>query len=132
MQAFTTVPVLDVADTNPAEGELLDIYFGYSNLSMDLTAPLDVYQEIENLVQLSPAITNVNYTLGENARRIYISGSFEPNQQYTVTLSADLKDRWGETYCRERAIAFPHCTLASRIEYSYAANRNGYIDLHTG
>ena len=106
VKSFATVPVMDVAGTNPAEGELLDVYFGYSNLSIDMTAPFDAYQNLLDMVQISPDIPNLNYNLGENSRRIYISGNFAPNQQYTVTLSADLKDRWGESIGKEKQLLF--------------------------
>ena len=104
VQEYTTVPVLDVAGTQPEEGELLEGYFGFNNLSIKFTSPLDPYQKLQELVMISPAVTNVNYTLTE--RRIYISGNFEYNQVYTVTVSGDLKDRWGQSAAGARQLAF--------------------------
>ena len=91
------MPVLDVSvsSTDPAEDELLNVYFGHGTISIEMTAPLDPYQKLQDLVQIAPSVSGTSYNLSEDMRRIYVSGYFEPNQQYTLALSSDLKDRWG-------------------------------------
>ena len=105
VQAFTTVPVLDVAGTYPEEGELLSYYDGgYGSLWIEMTAPLDPIQEYQKLVQITPAITDTNYLFDGDS--IYVSGFFDPNQTYKVTLSTDIKDRWGQPLAGERQLIF--------------------------
>lgn len=103
---YRTVSILDVASTAPTEDELLKGYFSYNTLQLRMTAPLDPYQNLKDLVQISPSISGLNINLSEDLRRIYLSGYFEPNQNYTVTVSADLKDRWGKPAAEERQLPF--------------------------
>jgi alpha-2-macroglobulin len=115
VQIYTTVSIMDVASTYPAEDELMDGYFGYNNLRLEMTAPPDPYQKLPDLVKISPSISNIRYTVTEADRRIYIAGNFEPNQQYTVTISPDLKDRWGQPMAGERQLLFRTAPLPAGL-----------------
>ncbi len=105
VQAFTTVPVLDVIGTNRGEGELLKSD-SYRSFIIQMSAPVETHQKMAELVQISPAVENSRVTVGYQPDKIFVDGYFAPDQTYTITLSADLQDKWGRPAARERRLIF--------------------------
>lgn len=103
---YRTVPILDVESTDPAQGQLLEGYFGYTSLSLMMSAPLALRQNLKELVQVSPPVVDLQFNLSEDQRLIYLSGYFEPDQRYTVSVAAGLQDRWGQPAAGERRLTF--------------------------
>lgn len=113
-QEYTTVPRLEV--------EALPTYDirpkgNHYSFFLHMTAPLDPYQDLGDLVQISPAGIVVESSISQyyETRAINIGGFFEPNQAYTITLSEDLKDRWGQPIAGEKQLTFRTAPLPASL-----------------
>ena len=67
---YRTVPILDVESTDPVQGQLLEGYFGYTSLSLMMSAPLALRQNLKELVQVSPPVVDLQFNLSEDQRLI--------------------------------------------------------------
>lgn len=92
---LVSVPDLAVASTNPAPGVEIYALYGFGSYVINFTAPL-ARQEMDGLVTVSPPISGLPASISYDSYALTISGSFQPATTYTVTLSGELTDRWGD------------------------------------
>ncbi len=95
VSSLVTVPQFGITQTNPAAGETLEAYSGYGGLSLTFNSPVALGQDLNRLITISPALTEMSVNRDYTGLQVYISGYFQPSTSYTLTVSADLKDRWG-------------------------------------
>ncbi|MEJ5223670.1 MAG: Ig-like domain-containing protein, partial [Anaerolineales bacterium] len=102
-EAFTqralSFPDFGVVYTDPADGgqkNILQIYFTTPAQSGD----------ISQFVTVSPDAGTLYLWGGSNGITIYGYGAFQPATDYTVTISADLKDKWGQRLGRPFTTTF--------------------------
>lgn len=127
---MVSAPNFAVMDTTPDEGgtktELSAASVGFSTKVDPANA--------SNLVSIDPAVTDLDISIYEN--RINLYGSYEPNTNYSVTISADFKDAWGEPLGEEYVFKFRTATatprlalpyLGSNIYYTTADNASFYV-----
>jgi uncharacterized protein YfaS (alpha-2-macroglobulin family) len=99
--SYLTVGDLAVVNREPPVNQPLDIYnFNYTSLAVVFNAPL-AQQPLEDRVRIEPAVGELSLALDPNQKTLYISGYFEPETTYTLTLLPELQDRW------DRAIEQP-------------------------
>lgn len=94
---LTAVPELAVAGVEPALEQGLNVSGGYGFLTIRLTSPLSPPQDFEDLLTITPDIPDKNISLAFERDMIYVSGAFAPNTYYTVRLSPELTDEWGDS-----------------------------------
>ena len=94
---YQTVPPLKVVSTTPPLNNLLETYSGYGSLEIHFSAPLDPAGVNSDMVNIQPQITNLNISIPEEEKLLFISGFFEPDQKYTLILDEKIADLWGET-----------------------------------
>jgi len=89
--AVQTFPDLKIQYTDPYDtGSLSSLY---SSLQINFSAPIQT-SAYQSLVSIEPATANF-YTYASE-QTMYISGSFQANTNYTVTVDKSLKDIWGQ------------------------------------
>ena len=87
-----TYPDLKVLYTDPYDtGSLSSMY---SNLEIHFSAPIQT-NAYQSLVSIDPPTANLYVYASDTA--MYISGSFQADTDYTVTVDKDLKDIWGQS-----------------------------------
>ncbi|NMC52307.1 MAG: hypothetical protein GYA48_01540 [Chloroflexi bacterium] len=92
---FRTVGALRLLGSNPNIYEPWEHSSGYAFLTLEFNTLLAA-QKFSDLVRFDPPLTSPSmYTGGKENRYLYISGFVQPQTQYTVTVSADLRDKWG-------------------------------------
>lgn len=92
---LTTVPQFTVTQTQPAAGMPFNTFSGYGTLTLTLSSPLASAQDYTQLITIKPSPVDLVVVRDAQNLQLYISGFFQPSTSYTLTLSADLQDRWG-------------------------------------
>jgi alpha-2-macroglobulin len=104
--SFQTVPALALISTKPAANEPLQVFeSSYGLMTFNFNAPL-AEQKFLDLVSFSPDVVNPNFSLDDGGTSLTFSGYLQPDTTYTVTLSGDLKDRWGQPLGKPELIRF--------------------------
>ncbi len=91
-----STPRLAVESTSPETGERLNANYGYAYFIINLTAPL-ARQDLDGLVSIDPPLGSKNVQAAFDRYGLTIDGAFQPSTTYTITLSGNLRDRWGGT-----------------------------------
>ena len=117
-------------ETTPLEGGVTTEYGGAKFV---FTTPVDD-ENLDDLVTIEPEAPN--FGLNTNGNELYAYGTFEPETQYTLTVSPDLQDIWGQRlgdlltlrfsapYAKPR-LMFPY--LGSDIYFTPADKPSFYI-----
>ncbi len=92
---YQTVPPFAVDYTSPAGEGPVPYYDGYAYLDIKFTAPV-ADKPLKNLVSVSPEVQGFNAYRGYDGWDIGINGYFAPDSRYTLTLSPDLEDIYGQ------------------------------------
>lgn len=125
-----SAPALSVVSTSPEQGGVTN---EWGNNSIYFSSVIES-KNIKDYVSISPEVKSFNVNTYENA--LHISGSFEHETSYTVTVSAALQDRWGgslgedyiyrfSTPAPEAQISLPY--LGSSFYFASAAQPRFYI-----
>ncbi len=99
-------------------------YGGYGQYQMTFTAPLDA-ESYREAVQVEPELPSLAIYLN-NGTNLFLSGYFDPETTYTVTLKDNLKDEWGGQLGGEYISTFftppaaPTLTLAGQSYHNLA------------
>ncbi len=89
-----TVSELVVVSTDPHDGEATNIYQG---VTLYFSGALSTDDDLLDYVTIIPEVSNLYYWLGNGHRSLNLSGSFDPQTEYLLTVEGDLPDPWGGT-----------------------------------
>jgi uncharacterized protein YfaS (alpha-2-macroglobulin family) len=87
----TTYPMLSL-DSN-ALPTFFSYYGGYGQYEIHFTAPINE-DEIREFINVEPEVSSLA-VYASREKIIFVSGYFDPETEYTVTLQGGLEDRWG-------------------------------------
>ncbi|MFZ1389325.1 MAG: DUF6049 family protein [Thiolinea sp.] len=76
----------------------------YDGAELVFNNPLAPDQDLEKLITISPELKQVERNNG--GERIYLSARWQANTTYTVTLSPELKDQYGQALTGKRSFSF--------------------------
>lgn len=93
---FETVPDFALDSTRPYNGGEIDLYAGSGSFSIHFTSPL-ARQKMAEMITISPAISGFGPTYSDESMDLYLYGYFATRSTYTITISGDLRDKWGAT-----------------------------------
>ncbi len=88
---FTTVADLAVTGTNPPQGG-----FSRPGTPVELTFNSYLPDDADHYITITPAVPNLNFYLDFNQQTMRLFGDMTPEANYTVTISPQLKDIWGQ------------------------------------
>jgi uncharacterized protein YfaS (alpha-2-macroglobulin family) len=89
---FTTYPDMSILGIDPASGRLES---QYGSVTINFSAPV-ARGNYQDYVTISPADTEISiYQATDTSLGLY--GVFAPETTYTVTVSGNIKDRWGQS-----------------------------------
>ncbi len=133
--SFQTIDRLAVIETTPDPGSGIATYGGHGSIILEFNAPLTREQNLEELISVEPVPVDFNISLSGGEYTLYLPGFYESNQSYRLTISADLKDRWGgrlnEPFIRsfrvsdlEPQLTIPMVWAAGQVIYSLPGERS--------
>jgi len=91
-QYLTTFPDFDVDPVSPPEFD--SYYQSFGAYAIYFSTPVES-ENLHDKVVLSPEVSQPGVYLSEDGTRLNISGYFNPETQYTVTLGDAFQDIWG-------------------------------------
>lgn len=100
--SWQTVPELQVYSTDPSENGAKPNYM-----------PVHIYlssivsnDSLLDHIQVSPKVADLYTYVDESQKAVWVNGTFLPDQDYTLTLAADLSDLWGSQLGQEYTLHF--------------------------
>ena len=105
---YQTVPDLSVLRTDPPPGGLLA---PYSSVGFFLSTSLIYNKDYTPQVRVEPSITNLNSYWDDYEGVLRIMGDFLPQRDYTVTLSGELTDTWGDALGEDYSVSISTAVL---------------------
>ena len=108
-----SAPNFYVISTTPEAGGQTTEYGGASISFTNTIAS----ENIDNFVSISPSVPNFNFSAYENQLQAY--GSFAPNTDYTLQVSGDIQDIWGETLGDTYLLRFRTPSAQPRLSFPY-------------
>jgi len=114
--SYQTVSQFGVSSTSFPSGET---HPKDKNVAVTFTAPLAKYKdsELESLITASPKIPYGGIYV--DGQTINVNGMFDPGKTYTVTFSANLKDRWGQSLGKDYVFTFREPDADPSINFGY-------------
>ncbi|MEN4041440.1 MAG: Ig-like domain-containing protein, partial [Anaerolineaceae bacterium] len=93
---YTTVGDLALVKRDPPAGEPVRSFFGQSDFRLEFNAPL-AKESIADFFEIDPPVEDLAINLDYyNAQVVRISGTMAFSADYTLTISAGLRDAWGQ------------------------------------
>ncbi len=88
----TTYPSFNVSTSSVPS---FSSYYGqYGQYEIYFTAPVSK-DDLKSYISIDPEVVSEGLYLSDGEMRLNVNGYFEPDTEYTVTLDANLADRWG-------------------------------------
>lgn len=115
--SLTTIPDLTVISWRTPETVL---NYGYMNLRF--SGPLKA-DDFTQLLHFEPQVPNLSTYLNRDDHTLGITGFFQPSTDYTLTLSADLSDPWGQKLGKPFVLRFR--TPSARPDLLVSASSSG-------
>lgn len=106
-----SAPELSVVSTSPEQGGVTN---EWGSSSIYFSTQLDT-KDANDYVSISPEVQDFSANAYEDS--LYLDGTFDPETSYTVTVSGNLKDRWGGSLGEDYLFRFttpapePHISL---------------------
>ena len=119
-QTWYTVPKLIIHGSAPPEGGIKN---NYESLILYLTSPIAT-DAIKDYVTLNPSIPNLDAWMDDGQMALYLYGSFDPDIDYTLTVSPDLTDLWGSRLGQTYTLHFRTAPLDPSVQFPYTSDAN--------
>lgn len=100
----STVAELAVADTYPASGRVKEVYEG---VTVTFSSPLGEVDPVD-YIGIEPEV-DLDYSLDE--RSLHLFGFWDAETDYTLTISEDVTDRWGDSLGEDYVLTFSTAAL---------------------
>jgi hypothetical protein len=110
---FSTVPDLAVAGTNPPPDG-----FTRPGAPVELTFSSYLPDDADRYITITPNVPNLTTYLDINRATIRLFGDMAPETDYTITISPQLKDEWGQELGREYKLNFRSGPLDPTLFFS--------------
>jgi uncharacterized protein YfaS (alpha-2-macroglobulin family) len=114
-QSWHTVSELAITGSVPAEG---GTKINYDGLGLYLTSIVDT-DHIKDFVTFTPTVPNLDAWFYEEQMTLYFYGSFDPDVDYTLTVSPDLTDLWGSRLGQAYTLHFHTEPLPGSVRFYY-------------
>jgi len=102
---YVTVSPMSLEDITPDPTPVLDIFSGgFGNFDLVFTSHL-AEQNFMELITIEPEIGNA-YIYLSGDRSVNVSGIYDPDTTYSLTISQEVVDRWGETLSEPYVMQF--------------------------
>ncbi|HVN53111.1 MAG TPA: Ig-like domain-containing protein [Anaerolineaceae bacterium] len=93
--ALVSLLNLAVSATQPEAGKPLPVPGGFGTVVLSFTAPVPA-KGIETFFAVTPPVSNLSVYADGSGTQVYVSGFFKANSDYTLSVSPDLADVYGQ------------------------------------
>ncbi len=114
-QTWRTVSDLSITSSVPAEGGTWSINDG---LALYLTTYVNP-DTIADYVTFTPSVANTGAWFDEGQMALYFYGTFDPEKDYTLTVSPDLADYWDSQLGQVYTLHFRTEPLRGSVQFPY-------------
>ncbi len=114
-QSWHTVPELYIYNTDPAEGGVKD---NYDSIRLYTSSYLST-DEAEKYITFTPSVPDLHPWTDDSGMTLSYWGSFDPDTNYTVTVSQDLTDLWGGRLGQTYILHFRTAALEPSVQFPY-------------
>lgn len=115
---WQTLPPFDVLYTSPTENSekspYASVYFYFSS-------PLEE-KELEKHFRLSPAVSDLSVWWDDQTWATALTANFDPSQTYTIEVSPELQDSYGEKLGRPVQLSFRTAPLPPNLSLIFPGN----------
>jgi alpha-2-macroglobulin len=102
---YTTFRQLAVTGMNPKAGEPIWSYSGYGSFSLNFNAELES-EDIAKHFSIDPPVGELTVRLDHTGKTVWINGIMPLSTTYTLTISEDLRDKWGRSMGEDANLTF--------------------------
>jgi uncharacterized protein YfaS (alpha-2-macroglobulin family) len=99
---FQTIPELAVIRSDPGDNGQKEIY---SSIAIEFNSPIKFKNALQ-FITLNPQVSDLEAFVDEEERTIWLSGYYEPDTAYTLTISPNLPDKWNSRLGQEFILNF--------------------------
>ncbi len=117
-QSWHTVSELSITGSDPSEG---GTRANYGSLSLFLTSPVNT-DHIQDYVTFAPSVPNLGSWMDESQMTLSFYGSFDPDTNYTLTVSPNLTDLWGSRLGQPFSLHFRTASLDPSVQFPYSSD----------
>ncbi len=110
-----TVPELFITGSNPVEG---GVTVNYEGVQLFLSSRL-AEEEADQHITFNPPVANLGSWMDNEQLTLSFYGNFEPDTNYTLTVSPDLTDLWGSRLGRAYTLHFRSGPLQPSVQFPY-------------
>ncbi|HSB65872.1 MAG TPA: Ig-like domain-containing protein, partial [Anaerolineales bacterium] len=116
--SWHTVPELAITGSAPSEGGLKG---NYESIFLNITSYLST-QDIENFISFTPSVSNISPWMDTDGMRLAIWAMFEPDTDYTLSVSAGLTDLWGSRINQPFTLHFRTAPYDPNVSFPYGSD----------
>ena len=110
-----TVPELSITGSKPVEG---GVTVNYEGVQLFLSSRL-AEEEADQHITFNPPVPNLGSWMDNEQLTLSFYGNFEPDTNYTLTVSPDLTDLWGSRLGRAYTLHFRSGPLQPSVQFPY-------------
>lgn len=111
---YLTYDDFEVSSSEPAQG---GVKAENTSLRVYFSAPVMDADDLEELVEITPQVPGLSISLNEQVMNLY--GFFAPETSYSLSISPELADRWGQPLDTAFRLAFRTAAVAPRLYLPY-------------
>jgi uncharacterized protein YfaS (alpha-2-macroglobulin family) len=115
---WSTVPELAITGSNPGEG---GTKANYESIQLYTTSYLND-ADVNKYISISPAVSNLSPWMDTTAMSLNLWGTFDPDTNYTLTVSPDLTDPWGSRLGQPYTLHFRTSALEPSVQFTYSTD----------
>ncbi len=109
------MPELSIYSSVPSEGGVKD---NYESLQLSISSYLPT-DDIEKYISFNPSVSDFNHWTDDSQMTLSIYGVFDPETNYTLTISPELTDLWGSRLGRPYTLHFRTAALEPSVQFPY-------------
>jgi uncharacterized protein YfaS (alpha-2-macroglobulin family) len=111
-QKFYTVPDFSIQASTPSDGGVKQ---NYDSVVVYLTAPTNA-SKVLDYVTFTPEVPDLSAWQDFPDYKVYFYGTFDPNTSYTMQVSSELADQWGEQLGQPFTLRFRTAQLDPSVQ----------------
>jgi uncharacterized protein YfaS (alpha-2-macroglobulin family) len=115
---WVSVPELAITGSAPGEGGTLS---NYQSIYLYTSSYLDS-DNVKKYISFSPAVANISPWMDPTDMTLYMWGTFNPDTDYTLTVSPDLTDLWGSRLGKTFTLHFHTANLDPAVSFPYSVD----------
>ena len=111
---FQTIPELAITRSDPEDNGQKDVY---SSVALEFNSPIKLKDALK-FITINPPVLDLDAYADEEERTLWLSGFYEPDTAYNLTVSPNLPDKWNGRLGQEFTLDFRTQTIEPSLVVS--------------